>query len=78
MKLLDAGTSIGANIEELHLAEGVARETRFWLRLIAATDPPLENELRPLLREATEFVAMLTALLKTARASQSRGTQSLA
>ena len=66
MKLLDAGTSIGANIEEgragqtkpdfiaknlISLKE--SRETRFWLRVIA----------------------MLTTSLKNARLSQSRGTQ---
>jgi four helix bundle protein len=88
MKLLDAGTSIGANMEEgragqtkpdfiaknfISLKE--SRETRFWLRLIAATDPPLQKELQPLLQEANEFIAMLTATLKTARSSQSRGTQ---
>jgi four helix bundle protein len=90
MKLLDSGTSIGANIEEgragqtkpdfiaknfISLKE--SRETRFWLRVIGATDPPLENELRPLLQEANEFVAMLTTSLKNARLSQSRGTQNL-
>ena len=53
------------------------RETRFWLRLIAATDPPLENELRPLLQEANEFIAMLTTTIKNARLSQSRGRQNL-
>jgi four helix bundle protein len=87
IKLLDAGTSIGANIEEERAGQSKpdviaknfislkeSRETRFWLRVIGATDPPLENELRPLLQEANEFVAMLTTL-KNARASQSRGTQ---
>ena len=90
MKLLDAGTSIGANVEEGRAGQSKpdliaknfislkeSRETRFWLRVIGATDPPLENELRPLLQEATEFVAMLTTSLKNARLSQSRGTQNL-
>jgi four helix bundle protein len=78
MKLLDAGTSIGANIEEgragqtkpdfiaknfISLKE--SRETRIWLRVIGATD----------LQEANEFIAMLTTSLKNARLSQSRGTQ---
>ena len=54
-----------------------SRETRFWLRVISATDPPLENELQPLLQEANEFIAMLTTSLKNARLSQSRGTQNL-
>ena len=52
-----------------------SRETRFWLRVIAATDPPLQKDLQPFLQEANEFIAMLTALLKTARSSNSRGVQ---
>ena len=88
MKLLDAGTSIGANIEEGRAGQSKAdfiaknfislkesRETRFWLRVIGVTDPPLQNELQPLLQEATEFIAMLTTSLKNARLSPSRGTQ---
>ena len=88
MKLLDAGTSIGANIEEGRAGQSKAdfieknfislkesRETRFWLRVIGVTDPPLQIELQPLLQEATEFIAMLTTSLKTARLSLSRGTQ---
>ena len=88
MKLLDAGTSIGANIEEGRAGQSKpdfiaknfislkeSRETRFWLRVIGATDPPLQKELQPLLQEANEFVAMLTTSLKNARLSQSRGTQ---
>ena len=86
LKLLDAGTSIGANFEEgragqtkpdfiaknfISLKE--SREARFWLRVIGATEPPLEEELRPLLQEANELIAMLTALLKTARSSDARG-----
>lgn len=90
MKLLDAGTSIGANIEEGRAGQSKpdfiaknfislkeSRETRFWLRLIGATDPPLQRELMPLLQEANEFIAMLTTSLKNARLSQSRGTQNL-
>jgi four helix bundle protein len=89
-KLLDAGTSIGANLEEGRAGQSKpdfiaknfislkeSRETRFWLRVIAATDPPLENELQPFLQEANEFIAMLTTSLKNARLSQSRGTQNL-
>jgi four helix bundle protein len=87
-KLLDSGTSIGANLEEGRAGQSKpdfiaknfislkeSRETRFWLRLIAAIDPELRPELRPFLQEATEFVAMLTAGLKTARSSTSRGSQ---
>jgi four helix bundle protein len=85
-KLLDAGTSIGANMEEgragqtkpdfiaknfISLKE--SRETRFWLRVIATTDPSLQSELRPFLQESNEFIAMLTTSLKNARLSSSRG-----
>jgi four helix bundle protein len=90
LKLLDAGTSIGANVEEAQggqtkpdfiaknfISLKESRETRFWLRVISAIDPPLENELRPFLQEANEFIAMLTALLKTARSSLSRGSRNL-
>ena len=38
---------------------------------------PLQPELRPHVQEATEFVAMLTASLKKARTSQSRGLQNV-
>jgi len=88
MKLLDAGTSIGANMEEGRAGQSKpdfiaknfislkeSRETRFWLRVIAATDPALQKNLQPFLQEANEFIAMLTALLKTARSSNSRGVQ---
>jgi four helix bundle protein len=88
MKLLDSGTSIGANIEEGRAGQSKpdfiaknfislkeSRETRFWLRLIGATDPSLHKELTPFLQEANEFIAILTTSLKHARLSQSRGTQ---
>jgi four helix bundle protein len=90
MKFLDAGTSIGANIEEGRAGQSKpdfiaknfislkeSRETRFWRRVIGATDPSLQKELEPFLQEATEFIAMLTTLLKNARSSPSRGTQNL-
>jgi four helix bundle protein len=50
-----------------------SRETRFWLRVIGVTDPPLQSELRPFLQESNEFIAMLTTTLKNARSSSSRG-----
>lgn len=88
MKLLDSATSIGANMEEERAGQSKAdfiaknfislkesRETRFWIRLLSATDPPLQKALQPLLQEANEFIAMLTTSLKNARLSQSRGSQ---
>jgi hypothetical protein len=53
----------------------VVARNAIWLRVIGATDPPLQKELQPFLQEANEFIAMLTTSLKNARLSQSRGTQ---
>jgi four helix bundle protein len=43
-----------------------AREARYWAR-IAATDPQWTNELAPIVKETTEFVAMLTTAVKKLR-----------
>jgi four helix bundle protein len=85
-QLLDAGTSIGANFEEGQAGQTKpdfiaknficlkeSRETRYWLRVIGASDPPVQAELQPFLREVNELIAMLTTSLKTARSSTSRG-----
>ena len=80
-QLLDAGTSIGANVEESRaassrrdMASGLsislreARETRFWPRLIRATDLAPSPLTAPSLQEAGELVAILTALVRSLRA----------
>ena len=85
-QLLDAGTSLGANLEEgvggqtkpdfiskYSIALKEARETRYWLRLTAFADPGMKLEIAPLVQEASEFVAMLTTCIKTARLSGNRG-----
>ena len=69
-QLVDAGGSIGANLEESAsgqsrpdfiskqcIALKESREARFWLRLIAASEPPLAPRAQPLIVEASEFVA---------------------
>jgi len=83
-QLVDAGSSVGANLEEgaagqsrpdfiskQCIALKESREARFWLRLIAASEPPLADRAKPLIAEASEFVAMLTASVKTARSKAS-------
>jgi hypothetical protein len=50
-----------------------SREARFWLRLIAASEPSLAGRSQPLISEASEFVAMLTASVKTSRSNPHRG-----
>jgi len=82
-QLVDAGGSIGANLEESAsgqsrpdfiskqcIALKESREARFWLRLIAASEPPLAPRAQPLIVEASEFVALLTASVKTARSRE--------
>jgi four helix bundle protein len=77
---------VGANLEEgvgaqtkpdfiakQFVALKEARETRFWLRLIAVSEPSLEPKAKPLIAEASELVAILTASLKTARSTPNRG-----
>ena len=72
-----AGQSKADFIAKNFISLKESRETRFWLRVIGATDPPLQKELQPFLQEANEFVAMLTTSLKNARMSPNRGSQNV-
>ena len=85
-QLVKAGGSVGANLEESAdgqtkadfiskqcIALKEAREVRFWLRLIASSEPVLAPGAQPLIKEATEFVAMLTTSVKTAKSNPNRG-----
>ena len=80
-QLADAGTSIAANYEEAIAAYSrrefraktsivlkEARESRLWLRVIAANRLARPEELDPLLKESNELVAIFTASMKTLRA----------
>jgi four helix bundle protein len=85
-QLVGAGGSIGANLEEAADAQSKAdfiaknfialkeaREVRFWLRLISASEESLAARAQPLITEASEFIAMLTAGIKRARSKPHRG-----
>jgi four helix bundle protein len=76
-QLLRSGTSVGANLEEskggqsradylskVSIALKEARETRYWLRLLVATDIFPESQLAPLLDESNQIVAILTTIVK--------------
>ncbi|MFU8893413.1 MAG: four helix bundle protein [Luteolibacter sp.] len=76
-QLLRSGTSIGANLEEskggqsradylskVSISLKEARETRYWLRLLVATDVIPESHLAPLLDESNQIVAILTTIVK--------------
>jgi four helix bundle protein len=86
IQLLKSGTSIGANLEEgvdgqskpdfitkTCIALKEARETRYWLRLSTASEESLRSQTEPLIAEASEFVAILTTSIKTARSNTNRG-----
>lgn len=79
-ELLRSGTSIGANVEEgqagqsradflskLSIACKEARETHYWLRLLAATETVREARLSELLDEADQLIAILTTITKKTR-----------
>lgn len=82
-QLLRSGTSVGSNLEEAHAAESradfsskcsialkEARETKYWLRLLASCDESFQNRLDSLIAEADELISILTAILKKARPRQ--------
>jgi len=79
-QLLHAGTSVGANVEEsraasskrdlaarLGIALREARETKYWLRLIVATDLAPDVPLGEALAEVDELVAILTTTVRRLR-----------
>ena len=79
-QLLDAATSIGANMEEADAAQSrrdfvakaaiarkESRETVFWIRLIVATDLHERERLLPILAEAKEISRIVSAIHRNAR-----------
>jgi four helix bundle protein len=79
-QLLDAATSIGANIEEatggfskkdftykMGVALKEARESNYWLRLIKVSELARGDELDFLLKESEELRKILTSIVKTSK-----------
>jgi four helix bundle protein len=79
-QILKAGTSVGANIEEgrapssrrdltnhHRVALREARETKFWLRLVRATNLAPPAIIDAPLKEADELVAILTVSVRNLR-----------
>lgn len=84
-QLLKAASSVGANMEEadgaqtkpdfitkISIAKKEAKEAVYWLRLIAATDAPLRQRVSPLLDEAKQIVAIVSAIQLKAETSRNR------
>ena len=88
-QLLRAGTSVGANyraacrgrskpefIAKLGIALEEADETYYWMELLIDANIMTKNQLAPLMAEADEITAILTASVKTAHTSQNKKSQS--
>ena len=79
-QVVSSGTSIGANVEEAQAAESKAdfvhkynialkeaRETRYWLRLISASDMARKTNMDPLIKESDEICRILGQITVNAR-----------
>jgi four helix bundle protein len=82
LQVLRSGTSIGANLEEAEAGQSKAdfiakcrialkeaRETHYWLRVLAATEIVRPKRLAPLVQEANELVAIITTIVRKASSS---------
>lgn len=80
-QLLRSGTSIGANVAEaqsgqskkdfiskMYIACKEARETHYWLRLLCESDIVRESLLKEMMGECNELIAILTSIVKNAKA----------
>lgn len=87
-QLLDAGTSIGANLEEADAGQtkrdfiattAIGRkesaETRYWLRLIAFAEPLIRSRTAPLIDECHQIFKILTTIIKNAESNPDRGIE---
>ena len=79
-QLLRSGTSIGANISEAQQGQSRAdfvskmsialketAETKYWLRLLQATDYLTEKEYLSINSDCVEIEKMLTSIIKSAK-----------
>ena len=77
-QLLRSGTSIGANIQEglqgqskkdflmkMNISLKEASETKYWLRLLKATDYLTEKEQKSIYEDCIELEKILTSIVKT-------------
>jgi four helix bundle protein len=82
-QLLRSACSIGANVEEgqgsqskadftakYYIACKEARETHYWLRLLASAEIVLPDRLTDLISEANQLIAILTTIVKKTRVAK--------
>lgn len=85
-QLVRAGTSVGSNTEEadagvsrkdfvnhIRIARKEARESRYWLRMIAAAGLLNNPEIDALATEALELVRILSKIISSATGSVGKG-----
>jgi len=85
-QLLRSGTSVGANIEEgqaaqskpdfvskYSIARKEARETKYWLRLLAESGIVSHDQTKELLAECNELIAILTTIIKKVQSTIDEG-----
>lgn len=85
-QLVRAGTSVGSNTEEadagvsrkdfvnhIRIARKEARESRYWLRMIAAAGLLNDPEIDALATEALELVRILSKIISSATGSVGKG-----
>lgn len=79
-QLLRAGTSIGANVTEYQQAQSKpdfvskisialkeASETKYWIKLLGATEYLSENQTKSILDDCVEIEKILVTILKSAK-----------
>lgn len=79
-QVLRSSTSIGANLEEAqgantrpeftnctNIAKKEARETNYWLRMIAEANPAFKKRMEDIIAESEEISKILTASVKKLR-----------
>ena len=79
-QLIRSGTSVGANVEEAQAAQSRAdfihkmeialkelRETRYWLRLLVATDLVPQERMNSLINESGELVKIMSKIVVSAK-----------
>ena len=79
-QLLRSGTSIGANVAEAQQAQSKAdfvskisialketTETKYWLRLLNATDYLSDVEIKTILADCVEIEKILTSIIKSSK-----------
>ena len=79
-QIVRAGTSIGANyceadnaesrqdfIHKIGICKKEAKETRYWVHIIANANPGLKEKARPLWQEASELLYIFNTIIRNTK-----------